>query len=96
MLPLVLLLMEVVRSVDALRWLRRTRVLLMLLLLRAALAAPAAAARAGRAICAKARRIIEPVVVVWGILGVCVCKDEQTTRLGVGRLPYFMHDYNDF
>ncbi len=78
MLPLVvLLLLEVVRRVDALRRLRRTRVLLMLVLLRAGLATPTAAARAGWAIVAMARRMIEPIVVVWGVLNVSVCEDVQ-------------------
>ena len=66
LLLLLLLLLEVVvvRRVDALRWLRRTRVLLILVLLlvhAGALGAePAAAANAGRVMVATARRMIEP------------------------------------
>jgi len=65
-----LLLLEVVRRVEALRRLGRTRVLLMLMLvlLHAGLVEPAAAAKAGRAMVATARRMVEPVVRVWGVL----------------------------
>ena len=77
---MVVVLLEVVRRVDALQRLRRMRVLLMLVLLRAGLAKPAAAARAGWGIVVMARRMIEPTVVEWGVSNVRVCKDVQMSR----------------